>query len=684
MNSFEILGNGQSLDVAVASKLTTEFVATTFNEDSVFAGSYSYPITFPLTAKNIAFFEHSHHLENRGARKSREVVIVLFGIPWKNAVLDYRVTRQGYEGTLKVDNGAVAEWMRSVTLPKVFSSENSGKLTHRSIVLGNDDQEVEDHILNAIHLNSGYVWPTYLNSNAEGVLKSGDAALINDFDNMTALSDTKLYSPWFGHVWLLRKICAWMGYEAVGSYLEDQFFQSLLIYNNGLRTGVDWKAQKKINPAEHLPNITIAEYFKIIRNDHRVMIYFDSLTKMAHFELSQTLLHSESRLNLCDSIHYDSLIIGNVNSQSFKLITKIDEQDELYSNVSYEKSVMVGYDFTTWKELALGIGRLFMSSGITLKSIVGVILPAVQQLANIYSSSYNIPEYEGVYNGGNELSKNNFVVRMMSYKGLQAIGSSSSHKVPFCTGNDLGNGSVRYSNSLDHGGSTGLVNQYTLQYYRFFCSSEQVEVVVQLNILDFFQMHPLQKLYITDRNRVPVEALLDKVVFEPQNNQYIVGKVSCYPNYDMLGSAQGMRVYVGGAIIENTGGKIYAKLFARWGRRASIPGRPAENIAYNDITIEFYADPGAIIPYSVSNFPYKIVLKRYNIIWGIPRYYEYVENADIEVTGVANGTSHVHGEVIARYGWDYEYRPVLTSNGQDLTSLGSYEWYNGDWNVVDG
>lgn len=490
MNSFEIIGSGISLDVANGSKLTTEFVATTFNESAVFAGSYSYPITFPFTAKNIDFFEHAHHLENRSARQAKEIVIVLFGMAWKTAKLEYSITRKGFEGTLKVDNGAVADWMRDVALPNVFSSDNDGKLVHTSIDIGSNATETQAHILGSIANINGYVWPTYLNSNAEGILKSGDAALINDFNNMTSLVDNRLYSPHFFHTWIIQKICNWMGYKAVGSYLDDQFIQSLVIFNTGLRTGADWKNQKKINPAEHLPNVKIAEYFKIIRNDHRVMIYFDSLTKIAHFELCNVLLEADNRLDLRNAIHYDSLEIQSQNENAFKLITKIDDNDELYKNVQYEKSVSVGYDFTNIKDLPLGIGRLHTSTGLALKGAVNVTIPAVQQISNIYSESYNVEDFEAVYNGGNVISKNIFALRMMSYKGLQGLGAGN-HLVPFCTGNDKGNNGLIYTNSLDQGGASGFINQYTLQYYRFYCASEQVNIVVQMNAIDFFNIHPL-------------------------------------------------------------------------------------------------------------------------------------------------------------------------------------------------
>lgn len=678
MTPFEIIGNGISLDVAKDSKLTTEFVATTFNESAVLAGSYTYPIVFPFTAKNIEFFEHSEHLENRSARKTREVMIVFFGVPWKTAVVDYTISREGYEATLKVDNGAVAGWMRDLSIARVFSSDNKGKLTHQSLPLGNATTSVEQYILDSVTNGEGYVWPTYLNSNMTGELLTGDDALINDFNNMTAVADTKLYSPWFFHTWIIRRLCEYMGYRAVGSYLDDAFIGSLIVYNTGARTGADWKEQKKINPAEHMPDMSIGEYIKIIRNDHRVMIYFDSLTKTAHFDLCTTLLESESRLNLCDAIHYDSLKIQKANDKAFKLLTKIDDNDELYVNVSYEKSIMVGYDFDNWKELQLGIGRLQMADALAVKGSVNALLPAVSQLGNIYSSSYNTDDYQQVYNGGNELSKNAFALRMMSYKGLQGLGTGS-HRVPFCTGDDRGNGGVVYTNTMDQGGAKGWINKYTIQYYRFYCSSELVEVSVQMNGVDFFALQPLQKIMIADRSRIPIEALMDKVVFEPHSNHQMMGKISCYPNYDLLGSAQGMQVMVGGAVVESTEGVLFAKLFSRNSGVQANPDNPSEMVQFAEITIAFYADAAAFLPYNAVDFPYKIVLNKYILNWSRETgYYLSYDGEFTSVTGVAQGTRYVHGTYKLTQGQYYIY-PSLEKNGKDLNVLGNYRWLQNDW-----
>lgn len=607
MTPFEIIGNGISLDVAQSSKLTTEFVAATFNDSAVFAGSYSYPISFPLTAKNIAFFEHSHHLENRSARKSRAVTIVLFGMSWKNAKLTYSIKGNSYEGVLTVDNGAIADAMRDVKLGDVFTSNNDGKITFKSLPLGNTVAEVTDNMLlgNTPNNNKGYCWPVVVNTlimgkEAEGIDVSlaNENTIINDFNSMRSVDPTKFYCPMLYLKWVAGELCKYLGYSMTGDFWEDDFIKSLIIYNNGLRTGEDWVInQRKINIAQHLPEMTVSELFKGLRNDFRVMIYFDSMTGIAHFKKSDLALGSNERVDLRKNIHYGTLEIQPLSDSAFKLLTKTDDNDELYSSVLYEKSLMLGYDLKTWKEIQLTFGKVFMQTS-TYKSVPNVTTPYAMQTCNIYSKSYE--ENETVYNGGNAYNLNPFTPRLLSYKGVVKI--SETVRIPFATSDKRGPLGMQYTSTLEQGGTGGILDSFSLSFYRYLCLSEKVDFKTEISIPQFFNINPLNKILISDINQASTEALLDKVVFEPRAvGNGITAKVTCYPNYMGLGDAQNLKIIVGSAEIENENGTIYAKLFVKVTNYEQNPNNPRLYKRYCDVWLEFFSDPYAGIPRLVEN-----------------------------------------------------------------------------------
>ena len=669
--SFEIIGDGITLDISDSAKLVIEFVATTFNDTNLLAGSYSYPVTFPFTPKNVGYFNHSQHLENREARVKRDVIIRLFGLAWKNAVLEYDISSKGFEGSLTIDNGAVAGQLRDKKLSDVFSTNQKGKIIFSAIDLGNDATEVTDNMIdNNLPENGRYFcWPTFINPMITGENNDlVETAKVNDFNNMSEVIDARFYSPMFNHVWILKEVCNWLGFSAEGSYLEDPFIGSLVIYNTGTRTGEDWKLQKKVRPAQHLPSISISDYLKAIRNDHRAMIYFDTLTKIAHFELSSVILESIDRLDLGNRQVEDSLSIKRQSESSFKLITKIDDSDELYKELQFEKSVIVGYDLENSKEQELFTGKPFMRKGM-LYSLPDVRVPVVKQTGNFYSDSYK--ENQGVYNGGNVFNKNSYALRFLSYKGIQNIDPAGEFNIPYATSDHFGNLGLRYTQSLDQGGASGLINQFTLPYYQFSCLSEQVAFKAEMDVREFFGVQPLQKILLTDRNKVKVEALLDKVVFEPKSSgRSISGKITCYPNYNIIGGAQNINVVVGESEISEPEGTIYAKLFLKM-VSVDFSAGTAQERCY----IEFYADSSAAIPMDVLDLPYMV--KR-ELIWSIP---PYIKNKE-EIPGIANGSYMEVG--IFQSDWRQLYRLgyFLKPTTVDFVVIGNYKWAGNRWEVM--
>ncbi len=679
MSAFEIIGDGISLDVSPNSRLTAEFVATTFNEEAVFSGSFVYPVTFPLTPKNIAYFGHAHHLENRAARVRRNVTIVLHGMSWKGAQLEFDVSRSGYEGSLTVDNGTVAEKLRELTLPEVFLTRENGKIIFKTISLGSNSSEAVASMLaeNLPADNLGFCWPTLKNTRILGQETEEKWQAVNDFSNMASVTDDLFYTPFFYHTWLIREVCSFLGYEAKGSYLEDEFIKSIVIYNTGIRTGSDFKADQKVSPSYHLPGDTIAQYLKGIRNDHRVMIYFDSLDKIAYFEFAPDVINKWDQIDVSDSLHDDSLQIKQQAETAFKLITKIDDSDELYKTVKYELSVIVGYDVSRSKDLTLTFGKPF-TSGTQFKGMVDVVMPVAQQSGNIYSEFYK--ENDSVYNGANVYNKNGFSFRFLSYKGVQEIRVNPIYKMPFATGNNIGNGGISYTQSLDQGGVAGIINQITLPYYQFYCLSEKVTVNAEMNVFQFFGLSPLQKIVIADRNRAKVAALLDKVVFEPRENgskKSIIGKITCYPNYAILGGAQNIQVVVGEAELSTPEGKIFAKLFTRKIRTETDDDGFMTGWT-NDLTIRFYSDEGGAFAVSVVNLPYNIELQKYT-----EDMKEQIGTSTI--SGVANGTAHDAGEYLqwfAQGRYDrYKQYPYLSAPDKEFVVIGNYVWFKNKWTL---
>lgn len=165
------------------------------------------------------------------------------------------------------------------------------------------------------------------------------------FSDGYAIKPDSLYGASFYLTWVIKEVCSFLGFRAVGSYLNDEFIKSLIIDNTGVREGSDILTNGTINPAQHLPTLSISDFFKAIRNDHKVMIYFDSQNQVAHFEKSNKILSTPNRMDITDA----QTTIPRIKRQpigAYKLITKIDDADEMYKVNPYEGSVIIGYTDT--------------------------------------------------------------------------------------------------------------------------------------------------------------------------------------------------------------------------------------------------------------------------------------------------------------------------------------------------
>src|SRR5690606_12077688 len=248
------------------------------------------------------------------------------------------------------------------------------------------------------------------------------------------ISNTGFYTPFFYVSWVIREVCKFLGYEATGSFLDDDFVRSLIIYNNGV-VRKSLLQQREIYPAQHLPSLSISNFFKALRNDMKCAIYFDSLTRTAHFETAQQMLRTRPERDVVDlsaRIEHGSIKIHHNEVSGYMLKSKIDDADGLYEVRPYVKSYLVG-DLEKAKSVDMAIGSLFMREDSKYYGTINVRLPHVQQICNVYDDDYDY--VDGVYNPPSTYNKNEFELRFLSYKGtfskLNYLGRMM--RVPYAT-----------------------------------------------------------------------------------------------------------------------------------------------------------------------------------------------------------------------------------------------------------
>lgn len=621
---FSIRYKDVELDVAAGSHLTVEWMSVMFNEDQLFAGSYSYPVVFPFTPRNRAALNNAHLPENRRARRKLPVLVQLFGQSWKRATLAFDVVANGFEGDLQIDSGTVAEWMRERTVASVFTFSENGKFVDfRKIKVSSTNDDRYANVLDSCENPGKWPWVFFPIRNE---LKTGELEpvpgetpeeikenermfwFINEWGGgFFTPQENRLFTPFFYLTWVIKEVCTFLGFEARGSFLDHPEVKTWVIWNTGMIGSTEFNSPSlDLCPARHLPGMSIADFIKALRNDYKVAIYFDSHTRIATFDLADDILSRRDAVDIAGNVEKGSLRIKHNPVLGYELKTLVDDGDECYKLEPYPKSYFVGSSDSP-KVQELQTGTLFMYQGpMYLNKEAEHRVPWARQTGNIYDIGWKETQ---AYNPDKTYGKNDFKLRMIAYKGMVPWGTlGNSGMIPYATCDNLDQtGTPAYDYSLGPGGETGWLTKFCLNWYDMLCNTEQTDLIARLPVTKFMQLAPLRKFLYSGDSRARIEALPDRVTFEPTETggRVMVCRILGYPFYNMGALADEIKVgFTEGEIIKPDQ-KIYVRLSVE-NERFRVK-KPKLREIIGDVVLRFYRDPAGSLPISVSNLPVRIV-----------------------------------------------------------------------------
>ncbi|GGH28195.1 hypothetical protein FAZ19_19635 [Sphingobacterium alkalisoli] len=635
------------LDVESGSNLTMEWYSTVFNESELFRGSYSYPVDLKWSEKNLTALNFANVLANRLARISVEVSILLFDHTWKSAIMEVEVEDQRLPATLLIDNSIISDTIKDNTLPDMFSYYDGTSKKYSTISMGTTEAEIRAHMLATATNPSAYsyAFPSMTNFGLFGERDLSGNAWINSFNwedptvtGAYQLSNIGFYCPTFYLVWLIEEICSKMGFDAIGSFLSHPEIRTWVIYNTGYYTGAEIKADGfALVPARHFPKITVSNFFKILRNDFKLFIYFDSLTKKAHFDISDRILEKESSLDFTEWILDRSMKIKPVKDKAFRIVTAVDDGDEAYKYLSYTKSKRVGLG-SDLKAVELAVGAPFMNSGIftgTLPSPLRQIQTA--QTANIYDEQYG--ETTG-FNKKGEISVNEFGFRVFSFRGLLPNSlSEPTWRIPYGTSdnrNALGVVQAAWISTSINGDNNWL-DLLCGQFYKLLTLTETVEFNARVPADRFMEVTPMNLCSVSEASKVKTAFLPDRITFEPgKNNVQIYTRVKGYAFHKVFGLLDpGLFELKSYEVVEPT---EMAYVAWRWVDNRIVPGSGSEWQEFAKVEFSFYSDPYMMTPKAVSALE---ILYFYRREFGTGG----VIDDPMSVTTGSNVKTHVTGEL---------------------------------------
>lgn len=622
------------LTLADSEAVVTRWVSTAFNESDELLGSGSVA-SFDLadTPGNNAALNFANQLGNRLSRKDIEVVVWLMGMPWKRCTFSFNLKDGKISGFTKIDNGEIAAWIKEKTLPQVFiETKNGSFVDFKYISLGNTPLQVSESVANSTTPGSqAYTFFPYNNQTLFGSY-SGDPEgqfyiqpdIINrwkDGEIMWRVEDVSVeeqgsfwYTPFLYLTWVIKEVCAHLGYEARGNFFDSDFHQSLIIDNSAVYSFADmWLNPTgfKFAPAKHLPNIKISDFIKQLREQFRIIPYFDSDTRIAYFTLGVTVLDSDERIELDGMIEKSKVSATKIEETGYELIQGIDSGDELFEMNPYVKSFFIGGD-RVQKKLELPVSTCFMKAETNADQLGSAQwrVPAKRQLGNAYGETWAVGSQAHNEEG---YTRNEFTFRLLSYRGL--FQDSLGNFYPYATSDGLApDGVTEICQSLWLGGSTGILEYYHRRWLIFKLRTELVVLKTYITNILLSMLSPLKKVRFATPEGTHIEALLDEVKFSPTNNRLLRADLRIYPNYNSS-AAEPLNLFdfVSGEVANDT--PVYVKIeeanLVKSYRRPLFILKVLLRISA-DIVVSFYSDEAGTVPVNVNGLVLNVIHETMN------------------------------------------------------------------------
>lgn len=258
-----------------SSEITIELNNSLFNDGVNFKGSLSYPINIAGSPKNRRLLGFADQLEVSLKSANIPVQVRLSSKTFKQCLLKIGVSENGFVGSLKLDIGSINDHIRELKFTDV---------PFKSIQLGNGITGIKNQMYKAAENTNWRVIP-YTFFPVQNVdffkdkKKDEQPPLINAFKEEFVVSspqDTTPVVPYFYLSYVLQELATWLGLTLKGDFAFNPLVGQIVVYNV---SGIGSVADVKINAAQHLPSMRIADFFKALNSFFCVRIKVDDSRK---------------------------------------------------------------------------------------------------------------------------------------------------------------------------------------------------------------------------------------------------------------------------------------------------------------------------------------------------------------------------------------------------------------------
>lgn len=561
-------------------------------------GSYSYPISFPLSDPNIKFLKHKHLPETRP--EPVPVTVWINGIMLRKSTLSYKIQKKQASGYLKVDAGELAAKIKGVYLYEVL--QEKVYLYGTSAMTGPDTNSAErkQQIVAQKMLDIAKAEPGEYPITFFPVFNVGFSPEEFEGEGSGNYSYNRFVNPWFQGSFLvdtggkygnhgvpfiylthiLKSICTFFGYTASGSFFNDSEVIRWVVYNTQTLSSTNIITTQGLyaDLGRHVPYMTISDFLKALRDDLGLGIYFNSTTLDAKFELYDSIVDSSKT-----PVDLTPYILAGYSSdipaeKGYSVVSYQDDMDATFKEYTPVTTKIKDGQ----KDVKSQIGTLQMVRDFNVQNGIREFewsIPTANQPGNLASIFYrNQREF---YNAANE-HKNEFGLRILSYRGMQP--ASNGGLYPYGTALSTNWGQEKIGTwSLDPKQQDSIYQKITVPFYYFLANAKRLdyELLIPISKAKDIKLHNIYSL--KGENRGLVKFLIEQFTF------------SAPGNHGLLPAKLKACILVAQEAVPNrlVGEVYYVEMIIDNIRTVSGDGY---ELTYEDITFRVWADAHKTIP----------------------------------------------------------------------------------------
>lgn len=500
--------DNEFLDLDPKSSISFQYNSSFFDGGS-FNGNFSFPFNPALSPKNIRLFGHRMFPQVKAdLDEPIDGVLYIGGLPYKKCKINLTSASKKISAFLQVDNSFFADILKDTKIKDVpMGGERyiGGLMLEKQAHFNASAPLLPvlpfDYIFfpvyNPLFYKDGEdaIFPEYIDPDKGG-------CVLNKFElgNFRVNNESSIeggprlaysFVPFPSLIYVIKQICEYLKLKYVGEIFTDPNWQRAVIYNNVAIDKIVTNEltiqsnvyQNYINLQNHLPDLTIEEFFGALRTDLFLDYSINSEKNTIEFKSFKSILNNPEYVDWSKNTNPD-IEEEVLDERGLKFLLSTDPDDETFEEFNYTKEFLEG---KAEAEIQLNIGRLFDIKDYNPALSYDRKDPYARQLGNSLEPSMNSDSAAENY-----LWDNKFSFRIMFYHGRQP--DSLGNLVPFGSSDVYNyNEDAVGSLSMNWFGAYGRREQLAKEYINFWLNTKKLIIRKRMTPDELLSFHPHNK-----------------------------------------------------------------------------------------------------------------------------------------------------------------------------------------------